>query len=78
MTDAPRTIISYAGAQIQDARGHIRVVFAAEPKRGVRWCLKDAGFDQRRDGAWERRASPQAIFSARSVLNEFYGEPDAQ
>lgn len=74
MTDKPRLVVEYAGMQIFDARERIRVVLAGEPPRGVRWSLKDAGFEPRGDGTWDSPSSPRQIMLAQSIGNEFYGE----
>lgn len=69
--DKPRVVAIYRGLQIVDAREHIRVVFETDPPRGLRWCLKDAGFKPAADGAWERRMCPDAIFQAQAIAKLF-------
>lgn len=72
MTDEkPRKVCDYQGLQIWNAREFVRVVFTTPPPRGMRWCLKDAGFKPAADGAWERRMCPDAIFQAQAIAKIF-------
>lgn len=70
-SDKPRIVARYRGLQLVDARDFIRVVFDADPPRGMRWCLKNAGFKPAADGAWERRMCPDAIFQAQAIAKIF-------
>lgn len=72
--DKPRVVVDYAGVQIVDAREMVRVVFTGSPAAGVRGCLRHEGFARAADGAFERRASPAAIYAAQAILNTFYSQ----
>lgn len=73
--DKPRVVVDYGGMQILDARENIRVVLKGKPPRGVRWCLKDAGFrPSERETVWNRPASPDAIFQAQNIGNTFFAQ----
>lgn len=74
MTDKPRLVREYQGMQIFDARERILVVLGSNPPRGVRYCLRDAGFEQRGEGVYDSPSSPRQIMLAQSIGNEFYGE----
>lgn len=75
--DKPRLVVDYGGLQIWDARENIRVVLKGKPPRGIRWCLKDAGFrPSERETVWNRPACPDAIMQAQSIGTIFFSEQE--
>lgn len=71
--EKPRLVVSYAGMNIYDARENIRVVLSSATPRGVRWCLKDAGFKSTDGGTvWNRPHSPDAIMQAQNIGFTFF------
>lgn len=72
--DKPKVVIEYRGLQIRDARDHIQLHFTSmPPPRGVKWCMKDAGFKSSNGGrTWIKPNTPDAIFTAQSIGNTFF------
>lgn len=72
-SDKPRLVVEYIGMQIFDARDNIRVVLKGQPPRGMRWCLKDAGFKPSQGSTiWTRANCPDAIFQAQNIGTTFF------
>lgn len=71
--DKARIIARYDGAQIEDARDHIRIVLTREPPRCVKGCLRRDGFlPNGPNGAWQRKHSPIAAITAAAICNTFF------
>ncbi|MGA7711376.1 MAG: hypothetical protein WCA81_05705 [Rhizomicrobium sp.] len=68
-------VARYFGAQIEAAPQQLRIV-VMRPTRGLAGKLWNTGWTrQRSDGAFVKRATPEAFASARAILRAFYGEP---
>jgi len=74
-TCEPRIVVRYNGAHIADLGSHLEIVFDSEPKRGLSWCLHDAGWIKQPGGAFRKPSTPIAIMRAQELVGEFYGVP---
>lgn len=70
----PRVVCDFKGLQIRDSRDHIQLHFTTmPPPRGMRWCMKDAGFQSIENGeTWIKPHSPMAIMDAQNLANTFF------
>lgn len=67
-------IIRYFGAQIEEAPQLLRIVVLRKA-RGLAGTLWNTGWTrQRSDGAFVKRATPEAFADAQAILRAYYGE----
>jgi len=74
--DKPREVCRYRNMQILDCRERIQVVITGEPPRGVRWTLKNEGFNRRNNTTWEAPNTPITIMAAQAIGSTFFEEQE--